>query len=159
MLDGIGFMNPPMNEIDIPSWAENLGGRGQLQLHLQPPHFWTGHIQQVSWNHFIHKCRCMSVCVCMYVSTPRALITNHVKDKCNNQIRQFYGLSISLYDTWPEPFNDWLMANIVPMFKEGNRNLASKYQPISLTSTCCKVMELIIFHFIMNHLVKYIIIT
>ena len=51
------------------------------------------------------------------------------------------------------------MANIVPIFKKGNRNLASNYRPISLTSTCCKVMEHIIFHFIMNHLVMYNIIN
>ena len=55
--------------------------------------------------------------------------------------------------------SDWLMANIVPIFKKGNRNLAFNYRPISLTTTCCKVMEHIIFHFIMNHLVKYNIIN
>ena len=56
---------------------------------------------------------------------------------------------------------DWVMANIVPIFKKGNCNLASNYRPISLTSTCCKVMEHIIFHYIMNHLVmiKYNIIS
>ena len=47
---------------------------------------------------------------------------------------------------------DWLSANIVPIHKKGNRNLASNYRPISLTSTCCKVMEHIVFHFIMEHL-------
>ena len=48
--------------------------------------------------------------------------------------------------------NDWLSANIVPVHKKGKKNLASNYRPISLTSTCCKVMEHIIFHFIMDHL-------
>ena len=49
------------------------------------------------------------------------------------------------------------MANIISIFKKGNHNLASNYWPISLMSiaTYCKVMEHIIFHFIMKHLVKY----
>ena len=49
---------------------------------------------------------------------------------------------------------EWLSANIVPIFKKGSRNLACNYRPISLTSTCCKLMEHIIFHFIMDHLNK-----
>ena len=58
---------------------------------------------------------------------------------------------------YPEPSNsnssaDWLSANIVPIFKKDRRNLACNYRPRSLTSTCCKVMEHIIFHFIMEHL-------
>ena len=46
---------------------------------------------------------------------------------------------------------DWLTANVVPVHKKGNRNSANNYRPISLTSTCCKVMEHIVFHSIMNH--------
>ena len=47
--------------------------------------------------------------------------------------------------------SDWLQANICPIFKKGNRtcNCASNYRPISLTSTCSKVMEhiyLVSFH-------------
>ena len=45
---------------------------------------------------------------------------------------------------------DWLSANIIPVFKKGNRTPAN-YRPISLTSVTCKVMEHIIFHHIMSH--------
>ena len=38
------------------------------------------------------------------------------------------------------------------LFLKGSRNSPSNYRPISLTSTCCKVMEHAIFHFIMDHL-------
>ena len=48
--------------------------------------------------------------------------------------------------------NDWLSANIVSVHKKGNKNLAYYYRPMFLTPTCCKVMEHIIFHFIMDHL-------
>lgn len=47
---------------------------------------------------------------------------------------------------------EWLSANIVPIFKKGSRNLGCNYRPISLTSSCCKLMEHIIFRFIMDHL-------
>ena len=47
--------------------------------------------------------------------------------------------------------SDWLTANICPVFKKGSRNIPSNYRPISLTSSCCKIMEHIIFHAIMEH--------
>ena len=47
--------------------------------------------------------------------------------------------------------SDWLTANVCPVFKKGNHNTPSNYRPISLTSSCCKIMEHIIFHSIMDH--------
>ena len=40
---------------------------------------------------------------------------------------------------------DWLQANINPLFKKGNTNLAVNYRPVSLTCVCCKLLEHIIF--------------
>ena len=48
--------------------------------------------------------------------------------------------------------SDWLLANITPVYKKGNKDLPANYRPISLTSVCSKVMEHIIYHSIMNHL-------
>ena len=53
----------------------------------------------------------------------------------------------------------WLRANITPIFKKGDRSLASNYRPISLTSICCKILEHIIFSNIMNHFDQYAILT
>jgi hypothetical protein len=39
---------------------------------------------------------------------------------------------------------DWKRANVVPIFKGGDRSVPSNYRPISLTSVCCKVMERLI---------------
>ena len=47
---------------------------------------------------------------------------------------------------------DWVTANVTPVFKKGSRNIPANYRPISLTSVPCKVMEHIIFHHIMSHL-------
>ena len=49
--------------------------------------------------------------------------------------------------TLPE---DWLTANITPVYKKGSRSIPSNYRPISLTSVCSKVMERIVFHSIMQ---------
>ena len=47
--------------------------------------------------------------------------------------------------------NDWKNANIVPVFKKGQRNDKRNYRPISLTCIASKVMEHIICSNIMNH--------
>ena len=51
--------------------------------------------------------------------------------------------------------NDWLSANITPIFKKGDRTNPSNYRPISLTAICCKIMEHIVYHSIMEHLQNY----
>ena len=48
--------------------------------------------------------------------------------------------------------DDWLSANITPVYKKNDRANVSNYRPISLTAICCKVMEHIIYHSVMEHL-------
>lgn len=38
----------------------------------------------------------------------------------------------------------WKQANITPIFKKGDRTIASNYRPISLTSVACKILERIV---------------
>ena len=47
---------------------------------------------------------------------------------------------------------DWLTANIKPIFKKGDRSSPLNYRPISLTAVCCKVLEHIIYHNILEHI-------
>ena len=47
---------------------------------------------------------------------------------------------------------DWKNANVTPIFKKGQRSLASNYRPVSLTSICSKVMESILRDSIIDHL-------
>ena len=51
--------------------------------------------------------------------------------------------------------DDWRKANVVPIFKKGERNHPGNYRPISLTSISCKMLEHIVCSSIMDHLDSY----
>ena len=50
---------------------------------------------------------------------------------------------------------EWLLANICPLFKKGDRALACNYCPVSLTCVPCKLLEHIVCSNIMAHLDEY----
>lgn len=47
---------------------------------------------------------------------------------------------------------DWRIARVIPIFKKGDRSIPDNYRPISLTSTCCKLIE----HIIANHILEFL---
>ena len=47
---------------------------------------------------------------------------------------------------------DWMLANVMPVFKKGDKSLAENYRPISLTCILCKVLEHILASNIIRHL-------
>ena len=47
--------------------------------------------------------------------------------------------------------SDWKTANVTPVFKKGNRSLASNYRPISLVCVACKLLE----HCIVSHVMQH----
>jgi hypothetical protein len=47
--------------------------------------------------------------------------------------------------------DDWKKANIVPVFKKGEKHMASNCRPVSLTSIACKLLEHIVHSSIMDH--------
>lgn len=51
--------------------------------------------------------------------------------------------------------DDWKKANIVPIYKKGDKSKAENYRPVSLTSISCKLLEHIIHSNIMTHFDKY----
>ena len=54
-----------------------------------------------------------------------------------------------------EVARDWKLANVVAIYKKGNKTDASNYRPVSLTSVTCKMLEHIIFHHVMSHLEEH----
>ena len=55
--------------------------------------------------------------------------------------------------------SQWLQAFVTPIFKKGATSDPSNYRPISLTSTCCRVMERIINAHLINYLLSNRLIT
>ena len=51
--------------------------------------------------------------------------------------------------------NIWKRANIVPLYKKGNRENPLNYRPVSLTSVICKIMEKLIRKNWVEHLEKH----
>ena len=50
---------------------------------------------------------------------------------------------------------DWKIANVVPIFKKGDKESIGNYRPISLTSVVCRIMEKAIKHELVGFLNKY----
>lgn len=79
-------------------------------------------------------------------------IPNLILKSCAPVISKYltllYNISVSS-STLPE---DWKIGNVVPIHKNGSRDLVENYRPISLTSVCCKTLEHIIYTAIINHL-------
>ena len=46
----------------------------------------------------------------------------------------------------------WKLANVIPIFKKGNKQLMKNYRPISLLPICGKFLEKIIFNTLYKHL-------
>ena len=66
---------------------------------------------------------------------------------------QFKVFQTSL-DTDRVPSN-WKKANIVPLFRKGDKHQASNYQPVSLTSVSCKVLEHTVHSNVINHFLHH----
>ena len=49
---------------------------------------------------------------------------------------------------------DWLEANVTPIYKKGTKSLPGNYRPVSLTSVSCRVMESILRDEITGHLAR-----
>jgi hypothetical protein len=62
----------------------------------------------------------------------------------------FLDYSISL--SRGEVPSDWRQANVISVFKKGEKYLASNYRPVSLTCICCKVLE----HIVVSNMVKHL---
>ena len=49
----------------------------------------------------------------------------------------------------------WKLANVAPIFKNGNKQLIKNYRPISILPVCGKILEKILEKIIFNNLYTY----
>ncbi|KAJ3662573.1 hypothetical protein Zmor_006915 [Zophobas morio] len=86
-------------------------------------------------------------------------ITSHVLRRCSSNLaRPLSHIMERSFQTSKLP-PVWLQAHITPVYKKGDKTMAENYRPISLTSTCCKVMERIIWRHLLRFLYDHDIIT
>lgn len=48
--------------------------------------------------------------------------------------------------------NDWKIANVIPLFKKGDKNERNNYRPVSLLSCVSKILERVVFKHLFNYL-------
>jgi hypothetical protein len=49
----------------------------------------------------------------------------------------------------------WKEAYITPLYKKGDKSMASNYRPVSLTSICCKLLEHVVHSNVISHLDRH----
>ena len=84
---------------------------------------------------------------------PDSLPTFILKVAANEIAPVFTKIFQKSYDTGTVP-SDWRDANIVPIYKKGDKQQPSNYRLVSLTSISCKIMEHIVHSNIMGHFEK-----
>ena len=84
---------------------------------------------------------------------PDSLPTFILKVAANEIAPVFTKIFQKSYDTGTVP-SDWRDANIVPIYKKGDKQQPSNYRLVSLTSISCKIMEHIVHSNIMGHYEK-----
>ena len=62
----------------------------------------------------------------------------------------FINLSLSL-GQYP---SDWKLANVIPLFKNENRQLKVNYRPVSLLASFSKICERVVFFYLYNFLME-----
>lgn len=68
-------------------------------------------------------------------------IRNTFLKRYASQIAEYSANMFSVsFRTSDLPF-DWKVARVVPIHKSGDRSILSNYRPISITSSCCKIIE------------------
>ena len=73
-----------------------------------------------------------------------------VKEEISKRLCSLFNKSL-LEKVFP---SDWKIADVIPLFKNGDKSLPSHYRPISLLSCVSKVHEKIIFKHVFNHLLE-----
>ena len=93
--------------------------------------------------------------MCLMTKTAKAQGPDNIHPRILKELAVEIAPSLTLifrksYETGEVP-TDWLKANVSPIFKNGQKYLASNYRPISLTCIASKLMEHILVSNMMKH--------
>ena len=89
---------------------------------------------------------------------PDLLPARILKDMANEIARILTTIFQRSFDTGIVP-RDWRTANVTAIFKKREKYKPANYQPVSLTSLCCKIQEHIVTSNVLNHLDEHHILT
>ena len=79
-------------------------------------------------------------------------IPAYLLKECSNEIAPILTLIFQCSMQQGSMPDEWKTANIIPIFKKGDRTITDDYRPVSLTSICSKILEHIIYSSIFCHL-------
>jgi hypothetical protein len=113
----------------------------------QSPHPTMPEIK-VNTNGVIKLLKCINLHKATGPDNIPAHFLNNLSEELSPFLSFFFQLSI---DSGNIPV-DWKQANVVPIFKKGDKHSAVNYRPVSLTAICCKLLEHIITSKIRKHL-------
>ena len=83
------------------------------------------------------------------------LIPNRVLKECCAELTPILGAIFRKSLALGQLPSDWLKANVIGIYKKGQKCEPSNYRPVSLTSVTCKLMEHIISSQVMRHYTKH----
>ena len=78
-------------------------------------------------------------------------LPNLILKNAANKISLFPKIIFDQFSQTGKLPDDWVVANVAPVFKKGNRHSQANYMPIFLTCVCAKLLEHIICKQIMPH--------
>ena len=84
---------------------------------------------------------------------PDRVPTNLLKDHADIMSPVLQVIFQQSLDTGIVP-SDWKQANVVAVFKIGDKNAAANYRPVSLTCILCKVLESFITEAVLDHVIS-----
>ena len=82
-------------------------------------------------------------------------IPAYLLKECSNEIAPILTLIFQCSMQQGSMPDEWKTANIIPIFKKGDRTITDNYRPVSLTSICSKILEHIIYSSIFCHLNEF----
>ena len=74
---------------------------------------------------------------------PDAVSGQVLKECCKELLEPLYNIINCSINTGKVP-REWKRADIVPIYKSGNKQEPLNYRPVSLTSVVCKICEIMI---------------